>query len=140
MLAVPALLRRRSSVAWPPVLLAGLGGLGVAWGACHPEFAHHTGWPSDTVNGIGLLLPIPVNRIVIVLGVVALTAAWWLVRPGGDGPSGRPYRRTLCWLVAAAGAPMLGDRAWMADFARATSAALARPVVRVDVQSMTINY
>lgn len=106
MLAVPALLRRRSSVAWPPVLLAGLGGLGVAWGACHPEFAHHTGWPSDTVNGIGLLLPIPVNRIVIVLGVVALTAAWWLVRPGGDDPSGRPYRRTLCWLVAAAGAPM----------------------------------
>ena len=106
MLAVPALLRRRSSAAWPPVLLAGLGGLGVAWGACHPEFAHHTGWPSDTVNGIGLLLPIPVNRIVIVLGVVALTAAWWLVRPGGDDPSGRPYRRTLCWLVAAAGAPM----------------------------------
>ena len=43
-------------------------------------------------------------------------------------------------VAAAAGAPMLGDRAWMADFARATSAALARPVVRVDVQSMTINY
>ena len=42
-------------------------------------------------------------------------------------------------VAAAAGAPMLGDRAWMADFARATSAALARPVVRVDVQSMTIN-
>ncbi len=43
-------------------------------------------------------------------------------------------------VAAAAGAPMLGDRAWLADFARATSAALARPVVRVDVQSMTINY
>lgn len=107
MLAVPALLRRRAGAAWPPVLLAGLGGLGVAWGACHPEFAHHTGWPSDTVNAIGLLLPIPVNRIVIVLGVVALTAAWWLARPGSDGPPGRPYRRTLCWLIAATGAPML---------------------------------
>ena len=43
-------------------------------------------------------------------------------------------------VAAAAGAAMLGDRAWLADFARATSAALARPVVRVDVQSMTINY
>ena len=43
-------------------------------------------------------------------------------------------------VAAAAGAAMLGDRAWLADFARATSAALARPVVRVDVQSMTINF
>ena len=43
-------------------------------------------------------------------------------------------------VAAAAGASLLGDRAWLADFARATSATLARPVVRVDVQSMTVNF
>ena len=37
-------------------------------------------------------------------------------------------------------AKLLGDRAWLADFARATSAALARPVIRVDVESMTVNF
>ena len=43
-------------------------------------------------------------------------------------------------VAAAAGASLLGDRAWLADFARAASATLARPVVRVDVQSMTVNF
>lgn len=43
-------------------------------------------------------------------------------------------------VAAAAGALLLGDRAWLANFARATSATLARPVVRVDVQSMTVNF
>jgi len=43
-------------------------------------------------------------------------------------------------VAAAAGASLLGDRAWLANFARATSATLARPVVRVDVQSMTVNF
>ena len=43
-------------------------------------------------------------------------------------------------VARAAGAALLADAAWSHNFARATSAALARPVVRVDVQSMTINY
>lgn len=43
-------------------------------------------------------------------------------------------------VAAAAGAKLLGDRAWLADFARATSGALARPVIQVDVQSMTVNF
>ena len=43
-------------------------------------------------------------------------------------------------VAAAAGAKLLGDRAWLADFARATSGALARPVIRIDVESMTVNF
>lgn len=40
----------------------------------------------------------------------------------------------------AAGARLLGDPAWSRDFARAASAALARPVVRVDVQAMAVSF
>ena len=40
----------------------------------------------------------------------------------------------------AAGAALLGDPAWSRDFARAASAALARPVVRVDVPAMAVTF
>ncbi len=39
-----------------------------------------------------------------------------------------------------AGVARLSDRQWLGQFARAVSAALARPVVRVDLQGMTISY
>ena len=39
-----------------------------------------------------------------------------------------------------AGVSRLGDREWLGQFARAVSAALARPVVRIDLQGMTISY
>lgn len=67
----------------------GVGGSAlVAWGSCHPEFSFATdGWPADWVNAIGEAAPIPVNRILIVLGTIALTWAWWHVRPTHDrGP------------------------------------------------------
>ena len=43
-------------------------------------------------------------------------------------------------VARAAGAPLLGDPAWSGDFARAASAALAKPIVRVDVPGMAVTY
>ncbi len=58
------------------------GTLAVAWGSCHPEFSFALdGWPSAWVNAIGLAAPMPLNRILIVVGVVAFTWAWWHVHP-----------------------------------------------------------
>jgi hypothetical protein len=58
------------------------GTLAIAWGSCHPEFSFALdGWPAGWVNAIGLAAPMPLNRILIVVGVVALVWAWWHVRP-----------------------------------------------------------
>ena len=43
-------------------------------------------------------------------------------------------------VALAAGPGRLADPAWSMDFARAASAALGKPVVRVDVPSMAISY
>lgn len=81
-----------------PALLGALGTALVGWGSCHPEFAFGSnGWPSDLVNAIGSALPVPWNRVAIVLGVVLLVSAWWLARPATDGSGGR--RRTLILLA-----------------------------------------
>jgi len=80
----PALRRLTSTPA--PAVIGTLGTVLIGWGSCHPEFAHGPhGWPSDVVNGIGSLLPIPLNRLAIVAGVVLLVAAWWLIRPATAG-------------------------------------------------------
>ena len=41
-------------------------------------------------------------------------------------------------VAQAAGAMLLADRQWSSQFARATVAALTRPVVRVDVAAMAV--
>lgn len=43
-------------------------------------------------------------------------------------------------VARAAGEPLLNDAAWSRDFARAASAALAKPVVRVDVPGMAVTF
>jgi hypothetical protein len=43
-------------------------------------------------------------------------------------------------VAQAAGSPLMGDPQWSRDFARAASAALARPVVRVDVPAMAVTF
>ena len=62
----------------------------------------------------------------------------------GCGPlraSGKVLLAAKVLTVArAAGAPLLGDPAWSGDFARAASAALAKPIVRVDVPGMAVTY
>lgn len=39
-----------------------------------------------------------------------------------------------------AGPKLLADPKWMKDFARAAKGALAKPVVRIDLQTMAISY
>ncbi len=43
-------------------------------------------------------------------------------------------------VARAAGAELLSDQEWLGQFARATNAALAKPVVRIDLQTMAISY
>ncbi len=43
-------------------------------------------------------------------------------------------------VARAAGAALLGDPAWSHDFARASSAALSKAVVRVDVPNMAVSF
>lgn len=43
-------------------------------------------------------------------------------------------------VAVAAGAPLLSDATWLAQFARATYAVLVKPIIHVDVPSMTISY
>ena len=59
----------------------------------------------------------------------------------GD-PDRVPHELAFEVLVVArdAGVSRLGDREWLGQFARAVTAALSRPVVRIDLQGMTIAY
>jgi hypothetical protein len=43
-------------------------------------------------------------------------------------------------IAQAAAATLLGDAAWGPEFARAASSALAKPVVTVDLSSMSVSY
>jgi hypothetical protein len=43
-------------------------------------------------------------------------------------------------IASAAGSKLLADPAWGGEFARAASAALAKPVVVVDLTAMTVSY
>ena len=65
-----------------PGLWAGFfGAVAVAWGGFHPEFSFAAvGWPPAWANAIGLSAPLPLNRILIVLGTIAITWGWWHIR------------------------------------------------------------
>jgi hypothetical protein len=43
-------------------------------------------------------------------------------------------------VTQAAGAALLGDAKWSADYVAAVSAALGKPMIRVDVPAMAITY
>ena len=112
MLAVLDSARRR--LGGRPLLLIAIGVLGtllIGWGSCHPEFAHGPdGWPSALVNAIGLALPLPWNRVAIVVGVLLLVAAWWLLQPSAmtdANDSRKPGRRTLLIALALWSLPLL---------------------------------
>jgi hypothetical protein len=56
-------------------------------------------------------------------------------------PSGKVLLADKVLTVAsAAGAALLADRRWSQDFARAASAALAKPMVHVDVPAMAVSF
>ncbi len=85
-------------------LAAGLGVLGsalVAWGSAHPEFAFGgAGWPAGWVNAVGLAAVLPLDRIVVVVGVALLGWVWWQLRPtGGARGIDRPGLLLALWSV-----------------------------------------
>ena len=43
-------------------------------------------------------------------------------------------------VTEAAGPSLFGDKEWAADYARSVSAALGKPMIRVDVPAMAITY
>lgn len=54
----------------------------MAWGSCAGEFADHpAGWPNPAIQALGALVPVPLNRILIVIGVLLLVRGWWLLKP-----------------------------------------------------------
>jgi hypothetical protein len=56
-------------------------------------------------------------------------------------PTGKVLAADKVVVVAeAAGAPKFADAQWAQEFARATSAVLGKPVVNIDVPSLTISY
>ncbi len=43
-------------------------------------------------------------------------------------------------VAVAAGQPLLSDATWLAQFARATHGVLVKPIIHIDVPSMSISY
>ena len=65
------------------------------------------------------------------------------IQLGGEPlrPTGKLLLADKVLVVAReAGARRLDDPQWGQDFARAASAALAKPVVRIDLAAMTVSY
>ena len=89
----------RAATLRSPALWAGfLGAVALAWGSCHPEFSFAAeGWPSVLVNTIGLSAPLPLNRILIVIGTVAITWGWWHLRPTRTGPAVNAWLTLGLW-------------------------------------------
>ena len=108
-----------------PVVWLGMAGTAmVAWGGTHNEFSFATdGWPNPVVNALGSLVPIPVNRILIVVGAILLTWAWWHVTCAKSGPTAgcrsraaarcasRRRRRCACSLDQDTMVPLTSPRA-----------------------------
>lgn len=71
-----------------PAVWLGVGGAAmVAWGSTHNEFSFADGgWPNPVVQALGALVPLPINRLLIVVGAMALTWAWWHVKPTRERP------------------------------------------------------
>ncbi|MGC3953246.1 MAG: polyprenol phosphomannose-dependent alpha 1,6 mannosyltransferase MptB [Propionicimonas sp.] len=77
---------RRTAPAWllSPTGCVWLGLLGtalVAWGSTHPEYSFSGTWASPAIMALATLVPIPVDRVMIGLGTVLLSWAWWRQRP-----------------------------------------------------------
>lgn len=71
----------RSRAVWLGVLGTAL----VAWGSSHNEFSHAAlGWPNEAIQALGALAPMPLNRVLIVAGVLLLVRSWWLLKPVSD--------------------------------------------------------
>jgi len=83
----------------PFVWLGTAGSAAIGWGATNSEFSFSSdGWGA-TVAGVGATVPMPLDRILIVVGVVALTAAWWFVRPTKTRPPVHMTTTLVLWCL-----------------------------------------
>ena len=102
-----------------PGLWAGFfGAVAVAWGGFHPEFSFAAvGWPPAWANAIGLSAPLPMNRILIVLGTIAITWGWWHIRPTRTRPAVNAWLTLGLWSLPLLLAPpvLSNDAALYAD-------------------------
>ena len=91
----------------------------IAWGAAHAEFSFNpAGWLDPTVAAIGAALPMPWNRVAIIVGSVVLSALWLLTRPRpGRPPLARPGLVVALWSLPLLWAPPIlsGDAVLYAD-------------------------
>ena len=90
----------RTGMPWMWAAALGLiGSVVIAWGSAHPEFSFHSdGWSAGWVSAIGLVAPLPVNRILIVAGMAVLCALWWQLRlREGVRPIERPHLLLMLW-------------------------------------------
>lgn len=71
-----------SALRSPGVWVGFVGSIAVGWGSCHPEFSFDpNGWPAAVVNQLGRAAALPWDRVLIVVGVLALVWGWWRIRP-----------------------------------------------------------
>ena len=71
----------------PWVWLGLAGTAAMAWGGTNDEFSFSPdGWPNQVVKALGAAAFQPLDKILIVLGAIALTTGWWHVRPTRTRP------------------------------------------------------
>ncbi len=112
--------QRRPGVPWATAAAAGfVASLLVAWGSAHPEFSFNRfGWLEPSMDAIGLVLPVPLDRIFIIVGVAGLSALWWLLRlRPGVRPIERPGLLLAIWALPMLLCPpvLSGDAVLYAD-------------------------
>lgn len=91
----------------------------MAWGNSNPEFSFAPdGWPNSTINAFGNAAPLPVDKVILIVGSVLLAWVWWRLRPHEGQPGvRRPGALVALWsLPLLLTPPMLtGDPVLYAD-------------------------
>lgn len=90
----------------------------IAWGSCHNEFSFAaSGWPNPVVQAISAATPMPLNRVLIVAGCLALALLWWALYPRGGRGVRRPGVLVAIWSLPLLLAPpvLSGDAILYAD-------------------------
>ncbi|WP_282005222.1 hypothetical protein [Propioniciclava sinopodophylli] len=119
-LPAPSEITPRPSLPWGVAAAVGMvASTLIAWGSAHPEFSFNpAGWLDPTVMAIGTALPMPWNRVAIVLGCLVLSVLWWFLRPhAGRHAIGRPRLLLAVWALPLLLAPpvLSGDAVLYAD-------------------------
>ena len=94
--------------------------------------------------------PLSVDADAVLSGAVALQETIAIMKPSRVFFSAQGVREGYLYSLLPdrekardpllAGAALMADPAWSRDFARSASAALTKPVVRVDVPGMAVTY